>query len=84
MGQCQSRGGPNISSRPTALRSRRSRRGFTRTSRRPSCATAVWRICRFLDPDLTKRVVQAFELNAWVAEALWAGKRQADVAACDR
>ncbi|MHB0960468.1 MAG: hypothetical protein ACYC6N_28430 [Pirellulaceae bacterium] len=28
-----------------------------------------------LDPDLTKRVVQAFELNAWVAEALWAGKR---------
>jgi hypothetical protein len=27
-----------------------------------------------LDPDLTKRVVQAFELNAWVAEALWAGK----------
>ncbi len=29
-----------------------------------------------LDPDLTKRVVQAFELNTWVAEALWAGKRQ--------
>ena len=28
-----------------------------------------------LDPDLTKRVVQAFELNTWVAEALWAGKR---------
>ena len=28
-----------------------------------------------LDSDLTKRVVQAFELNAWVAEALWAGKR---------
>ncbi len=27
-----------------------------------------------LDPDLTKRVVQAFELNTWVAEALWAGK----------
>ena len=28
-----------------------------------------------LDPDLTKRVVQAFELNAWVAEALWASKQ---------
>ena len=28
-----------------------------------------------LDPDLTKRVAQAFELNAWVAEGLWAGKR---------
>ncbi|MHB8971308.1 MAG: hypothetical protein ACYC4N_12750 [Pirellulaceae bacterium] len=28
-----------------------------------------------LDPDLTKRVVQAFELNAWVAEAVWASKR---------
>ena len=28
-----------------------------------------------LDPDLTKRVVQAFELNAWVAGALQASKR---------
>lgn len=28
-----------------------------------------------LDPDLTKRVVQAFELNAWVAEAIWAKKQ---------
>jgi hypothetical protein len=28
-----------------------------------------------LDPELTKRVVQAFELNPWVAEALWAGKQ---------
>ena len=28
-----------------------------------------------LDPDLTKRVVQAFELNTWVAAATWAGKR---------
>jgi len=28
-----------------------------------------------LDPDLTKRVVQAFELNPWVAEALSAVKR---------
>lgn len=28
-----------------------------------------------LDPDLTKRVVQAFELNAWVAEAVSARKR---------
>ena len=28
-----------------------------------------------LDPDLTKNVVQAFELNTWVAKVLWAGKR---------
>ncbi len=28
-----------------------------------------------LDPDLTKQVVQAFELNAWVSKVLWAGKR---------
>lgn len=28
-----------------------------------------------LDPELTKNVVQAFELNTWVAEVLWAGKR---------
>ena len=28
-----------------------------------------------LDPDLTKRVVRAFELNTWVAEVTWAGKR---------
>jgi hypothetical protein len=28
-----------------------------------------------LDPDLTKRVAQAFELNAWVAGALQASKR---------
>ncbi len=31
-----------------------------------------------LDPDLTKRVVQAFELNAWVAEAICAKKRPGD------
>ncbi|MCU0961440.1 MAG: hypothetical protein MUF48_15195 [Pirellulaceae bacterium] len=31
-----------------------------------------------LDPDLTKRVVQAFELNAWVAEAVSARKRPGD------
>lgn len=29
----------------------------------------------FLDPDLTKRVAQAFELNAWVAKALSASKQ---------
>jgi hypothetical protein len=28
-----------------------------------------------LDPDLTKTVVQAFELHTWVAQVLWAGKR---------
>ncbi len=33
-----------------------------------------------LDPDFTKRVVQAFELNAWVAEVLWAGKRPGSTA----
>jgi len=28
-----------------------------------------------LDPDLTKNVVQAFELHTWVAKVLWCGKR---------
>ncbi len=28
-----------------------------------------------LDPDLTKNVVQAFELNTWIAKVVWAGKR---------
>ncbi|MGM0489258.1 MAG: hypothetical protein ACQESR_21175 [Planctomycetota bacterium] len=28
-----------------------------------------------LDPDLISRVVQAFELNTWVAKVVWAGKR---------
>jgi hypothetical protein len=28
-----------------------------------------------LDPDLTRRVVQAFELNTWVLKVMWAGKR---------
>ena len=32
----------------------------------------------FLDPDLTKRVVQAFELNAWVAKAVSASKQLGD------
>ena len=32
----------------------------------------------FLDPDLTKRVAQAFELNAWVAKALSASKQMGD------
>jgi len=31
-----------------------------------------------LDPALTKRVVQAFELNPWVAETLWASKQPGD------
>lgn len=34
----------------------------------------------FLDPDLTKRVAQAFELNAWVAKALSASKELGDAA----